>query len=699
MLKPNNFCQSSFDYLVVIEEDIQFFQGREPNFTTKYRSRKNNKKQRILNPFNLPPFFSFVAIVFLFLLQTACTEKMELTSPDEKIIVKCWVNDDKQILYQVNNGEEIVVLPSRLGLIMKDQDYATEMKMASVSAISKIDESFDLIHGKQRHIQYKANQKSILFLNKEGKKMEIIFRASNDGIAFRYHFPESSDDKKQIVSEISSFTFKPDSKAWLQPMSKSKTGWCETNPSYEEHYLNEIPVGTLSPIGEGWVFPALFRSGDTWVLITESALDRNYCGARLINHTPEGEYRIGFPEESETWPGMEVYPTSTLPWLSPWRVIALGSLATIAESNLETALAEPAIEGDFSWVKPGKASWSWVLMKDDNTIFTVQKDFIDYAAQMNWNYCLIDADWDRKIGYEKIAELAKYAAEKEVGLLLWYNSSGSWNSTIYSPKSKLLTHEERKAEFKKIAAMGIKGIKVDFFGGDGQSMIRYYHELMTDAAHAGLMINFHGCTYPRSWHRTYPNLVTMESIKGMEFITFEQANADAAPRHCATLCFTRNVFSPMDFTPMALHSIPHIERRTSNVFELATAVLFLSGIQHYAETPVGMATVPDEIQKMITEFPSVYDESRLIDGYPGKFTVMARRSGNTWYVAGINAKDKELSLLMDLSFLHADKGLKVTEGSDAYSFNCQEIEIEDKMNVEVNMKAKGGFLLIVNLKG
>jgi len=639
-------------------------------------------------------WLTLFGIVMLFLTQTSCVRQMELSSPDGSIKVKCWINDSHEVVYQVYSKNKVVILPSKLGVVMNVDDFSKEMKMVSVSGVEKVSDSFEMKHGKQHKIVYQANQQTVTLSNDKGNRMEIIFRASNDGIAFRYYFPGSSEEERQILSELSSFTFASDSKAWLQPMSKSKSGWCETNPSYEEHYLNEIPVGTLSPIGKGWVFPALFKSGETWVLLTESALGRNYCGSRLVNQTPEGEYRIGFPEESEKWPGQEVYPTSTLPWSSPWRIIVLGNLAAIAESNLETALAEPAIEGDFSWVKPGKASWSWVLMKDDNTIYPVQKEFIDYASQMNWDYCLIDADWDRKIGYEKIADLSEYAASKGVGLLLWYNSSGQWNSTVYSPKSKLLTHEDRVAEFKRIAGMGIKGIKVDFFGGDGQSMIRYYHDLMTDAAHTGLMINFHGCTYPRSWHRTYPNLVTMESIKGMEFNTFEQVNADAAPQHCATLCFTRNVFSPMDFTPMALHSIPNIERRTSNVFELATSVLFQSGIQHYAETPVGMATVPDEIKKIISEIPSVYDESRLIDGYPGKFTVMARRSGNTWYVAGINGRDKETILYMDLSFIPSAQGVKITEGSDALSFNFQEVEMEDKMNVEINMHAHGGFLYV-----
>lgn len=639
--------------------------------------------------------FYLAAIVFLFLVQTSCSDSMELLSPDGQISVNCWIDDSNEILYQVKLKGEPVILPSRLGVMMQDEDFSTGLKWSTVSASEFISDSFELKSGKQKMMNYQARQQIVVCTNKNGHKMEIIFRVSDDGVAFRYHFPGQSDEVKEISFETTAFTFSQKTKAWLQPMSKAKSGWCQTNPSYEEHYMNEIPVGTLPPPGSGWVFPALFKSNETWVLLTETALGRNYCGSRLVNQTPEGEYRIGFPEESEGWPEKSVLPNSVLPWYTPWRIIVLGSLATVAESNLETALAEPAIEGDFSWVKPGKASWSWVLMKDDNTIYPVQKAFIDYAASMNWDYCLVDADWDQKIGYEKIGELARYASEKGVGILLWYNSSGPWNSTTYSPKSKLLTHEDRMNEFQKIAQMGVKGVKVDFFGGDGQSMIEYYHDLMTDAAKAGLMINFHGCTYPRSWHRTYPNLVTMESIKGMEFITFEQANADVAPRHCATLCFTRNVFSPMDFTPMALTSVPRIERRTSNVFELATAVLFQSGIQHYAETPDGMATVPAEIQDILRSIPALYDESKLVEGFPGKLTVMARRSGSTWYVAGINGEAMDKTLYLDLSFIPSDQAVKITEGETPLDYTIQELEIEDKMNVETKIKGNGGFLMIL----
>ena len=266
----------------------------------------------------------------------------------------------------------------------------------------------------------------------------------------------------------------------------------------------------------------------------------------------------------------------------------------------------------------------------------MQKQFIDYAADMHWKYCLIDAEWHKQIGEEKIKDLADYAKTKNVGMILWYNSAGDWNTTPQGPRDKMLTHESRVKEFEKLKAMGIAGLKIDFFGGDGQSMMAYYHDIMEDAEPFGLSLNFHGATLPRGWQRTYPHLMTMEAIRGMEFITFEQGNADQAPTHMATIPFTRNVFDPMDFTPMALNNIPNIKRRTTSGFELATAILFTSGIQHFAEIPQGMAKTPDYVKDFL-KWPAVWDDIQFLDGYPGKFVVLARKGDGRWYLAGINA--------------------------------------------------------------
>lgn len=374
----------------------------------------------------------------------------------------------------------------------------------------------------------------------------------------------------------------------------------------------------------------------------------------------------------------------------------MGDLKTIVESTLGTDLAEPAKKMETSFIKPGKASWSWILKKDDSTVYQVQKRYIDFAADMHWQYCLLDANWDTLIGYDSTRLLADYAAKKKVGLLLWYNSAGDWNTVKLHPKDKLLTHEDRMKEFSRLHDMGIKGLKIDFFAGDGQSMMKYYHDILEDAAANQLLVNFHGATLPRGLQRTYPNLMTAEAVFGYEMITFMQGAADQAPAHSVMSALVRNVFDPMDFTPMNLYKIPNIERRTTSAFELATAVVFLSGIQHYAESPDGMKHVPENVKEFLRKLPDYWDDVKFIEGYPGKIYVVARRKGNTWYVAGINGENMTKQLSLDLSFIKSKSAKLITTGKEDKnepSFSFSSVNVSDK-KLNVELKGNDGFVAV-----
>lgn len=419
-------------------------------------------------------------------------------------------------------------------------------------------------------------------------------------------------------------------------------------------------------------------------------MDGSFHGSRLQAESTNGEYKIGLPMAAEVFTGGGLLAQSSGDLTSPWRVLAIGSLPTVMESTLGTDLAAPAIPFDKNLIQPGHSSWSWALLKDDFTVFDVQKKFIDYAADMKWDYTLIDADWDKKIGYEKAKELIDYAATKNIGIILWYNSSGNWNTTPYSPKSMLLTHEQRAAEFKRLREMGVKGLKIDFFGGDGQSMIAYYVDILKDAAEHGLLINFHGATLPRGWQRTYPNLMTMEAIKGLEFTTFTQADQDKVVTHAAMAPFARNLFDPMDFTPLVFGDIPNIKRATRNGFELAESVLFLSGIQHFAEIPEGMATAPDYVKTFLQNLPRHWDDLEFIDGLPGKYLVLARKAGDSWYLAGLNSEEGDKTLTLDLSFMGNKKAVLITDGTGERDFTQSDIASGNA--VSITIKSKGGFV-------
>ena len=619
---------------------------------------------------------------------TSGTSSFTLLSPDGELQLQFAVNQTGKATYQVKRNESIVLSTSDLGIKGTKYNFTANLKLGKVSEIVTKSEEYAMVQGKEAKITYTYNEQAFTLLNTAGEELSITFRLSDDGVAFQYLFP--TDDDALITEELTFFRFPEGTQMFAQPMSVAKTGWEQTNPSYEERYEQNIPVGTASPLGAGWVFPTLFELDDTWVLLSEAGLGPDYCGARLIADTVSKAMKIGFPPAVEVYTDKGHLPVN--PTQSPWRIITIGNLETIVESTLGTDLAAPAIALESSaFVQPGLASWSWALLKDNSVNYDTTKWFIDYASDMSWKYCLIDVNWDTTIGAERIQELAQYAAGKGVGLILWYNSAGEWNTTPYHPKSELLTHEQREEEFAKLNEWGIKGVKIDFFGGDGQSVIAYYHDILKDAAKHELLVNFHGATLPRGWQRTYPHLMTMESIKGFEFITFTQETANLAANHSAMLPFTRNAFDPMDFTPMAFSKIPNIDRVTTNAFELALPTLFLSGIQHIAETPAGMAEVTDYVRTYLSDIPTVWDETQFIDGYPGKLAIVARRSGDTWFVTGINGENEVKELSLDMSFLNGKSGYLITDGESHPEFKKQSITIQDAF--PVRLKANGGFIM------
>jgi len=555
----------------------------------------------------------------------ASSKTVVMTAPEGRIKVVFNLSRSGQPVYTVLYSDTPVITDGHLGLVRNDADFSSGLRLDSVSGPLEIADRYTLLHGKKSEAFCHALKHTIHLSGSSGEAIDIIFQVSDDGFAFCYFFPGQSEEMKYITAEKSSFGFAEGTMAWIQPRAASKSGWNQTNPSYEENYLMEEPLATMAADTNGWVFPALFRSGSCWVNLTESWPDRNYCGSHLVKGVEADEMVIAFPESSEGYTNAAVYPQSVLPWQTPWRIVTMGvNPGVIAESTHGTDLALPPREGDFSYVSPGRAAWSWALMKDHSVNFEMQKQFIIYASEMGWEYCLIDVNWDTTIGWEKIAELAKLAEEKNVGLILWYNSAGDWNTVTYHPKDRLLTHDSREEEFSRLESLGIRGIKVDFFGGDGQSMMDYYQDIIADAHNHRLVVNCHGSTLPRGLQRTWPNLVSMEAIRGFEFATFDQATADLVASKATTLAFTRNAFDPMDFTPVCFTEYDNFERITGNGAELALAVLFLSGVQHYAETPRGMATVPDYTREMMSKIPVTWDETRFVDGYPGKYIVIAR---------------------------------------------------------------------------
>ncbi|RTQ48138.1 glycoside hydrolase family 97 protein [Hymenobacter gummosus] len=638
-------------------------------------------------------YFTLFCLLVLPLGAARAAQPIQISSPDGAVRVTVDLTAQGQPTYAVRYGQTELLQPSRLGLQLAGADLSQGLRLTQADKATTVADDYQISTDKRARCRYRATRRVLHYAGPAGgPQLSVIFQVSDDGVAFQYLIEGQSKDVQRIEQEATTFRLPASAKGWLHPHAKAQTGFANTQPSYEENYQRGIAVGTPSPIGQGWSFPALFQTGGHWLLLTEAGMARNYCGSHLAHESVGGEYQIAFPQAPEkTTPEAALLPESPLPWRTPWRVLVVGkSLAPIVESTLTTDLSAPAQTAALP-TAPGKASWSWVLMGDQNTTYDVQRRFIDYAADMRWQYCLVDALWDKQIGYDKTQELAQYARSKNVGLLVWYNSNGSWNQAPQTPTNVLFEPESRRREFARIKQMGVVGVKIDFFGGDGQSFMNYYQDLLVDAAAAGLLVNFHGATLPRGWNRTYPNLMTMEAVKGFEFLTFDQRNTDQEATHCATLPFTRNAVGPMDFTPVAFSEIRGKQRRTSNAFELALAVLFQSGIQHYAEVPEGMTAQPAYVQDFMRSLPPRWADVKYVDGFPGEYAVLARQAPDgRWYLAGINGTDEPKTLQIDLGKLGLSAGTLITDGDTNRSFRTQPVSGK---TLSLMLPARGGFVV------
>lgn len=640
-----------------------------------------------------------LTIVATVILLSSCSQnRVTIVSPNGKLAMSIAIDNEGQILYTVSDDGQQIMQSSRMGLVRNDYDFSTNMTLKNVGKPTFYTENYNMLSGKRSNITVEANRQTIEFVNANGQNMNIEVHAANHGIAFRYSFTDTTDTAITITNECTTFSLDSTARAWMHPQANVKDCWARTCPSYEDNYLIDIPVGTPSPYKGGWSFPALFNVSNRWLLITEAGLTPEYCATRLEQNPVGGTYKVGFPMIGETInPDEPNMPSHTLPMATPWRVIIAGKLADIVESTIVDDLSEATQVADAAdFVIPGAVAWSWGLEKDNSVNYERQKQYIDYASYMGWPYVLIDGLWDTTIGYDRIAELAKYAECKNVGIILWYNSAGDWNDTYQTPKDKMLNSEIRNKEFDRLNAMGIKGLKIDFFPGDGQSTIKYYYDILTDAAKHHLLINFHGTTLPRGWSRTFPNLLTQEAVKGLEFITFSQETADKAPEHCAMLPFARNVVGPMDFTPVCLDKLipENITRRTTSGFELALSVVFQSGWQHFVEIPERMMAQPECVQNFMKTVPTAWDDTRYIDGYPAKFAVIARKKGDKWYIGGINATNdsKEISIDFKHYGINTEVVDIITDGDEPYSLVPSEV-IADNRTVKITIKPNGGFVM------
>ena len=603
--------------------------------------------------------------------------------------------------YSVSYDNVLFLKPSPLGMIANIGDFSSGMSLEKNVSTNKIDETYELASIKQSKVRYVANE-AVFSFTQQGKTIyDVIFRISNNDVAFKYKiYPQGETLSCVVKQEATGFAFPDGTTTFLCPQSKPMGGFARTSPSYETSYTADDVAGK-NGWGEGYTFPCLFRNGDNgWVLVSETGVNSGYCASRLLGHKG-GVYTIGFPQEGEANGNGTVSPGIALPGETPWRTITVGkTLAPIVETTVPFDVVKPLYpaKGEYTY---GRGSWSWIIGMDGSTNYKEQLRYIDFSAAMGYQSVLVDALWDKQIGREKIEELAKYGKDKGVALYLWYNSNGYWNDAPQTPRGIMDNAIARRKEMKWMQSIGIRGIKVDFFGGDKQMTMQLYEDILSDANEYGLLVIFHGCTLPRGWERMYPNFASSEAVLASENLHFSQGSCDHEAFNATLHPFIRNTVGSMDFGGSALNkyynadNAPRGSRRvTSDVYALATAVLFQSPVQHFALAPNNLTDAPSWAIDFMKEVPTTWDEVRFIDGYPGKYVILARRHGDKWYIAGVNAQKETLKLKVNLPMFSNGEKVRLFSDDKVLQGGVKQIGIGKKQELQLSIPCNGGILIV-----
>ena len=642
----------------------------------------------------------FIVMAMLLGSSVASAENKQITSPDGKLVVTV-ADMDGRPSYSVSYDNVLFLKPSPLGMIANIGDFSSGMSLEKNVSTNKIDETYELASIKKSKVHYVANE-AVFSFTQQGKTIyDVIFRISNNDVAFKYKmYPQGETLSCVVKQEVTGFVFPDGTTTFLCPQSKPMGGFARTSPSYETSYTADDAAGK-NGWGEGYTFPCLFRNGDNgWVLVSETGVNGGYCASRLLGHKG-GVYTIGFPQEGEANGNGTVSPGIALPGETPWRTITVGkTLAPIVETTVPFDVVKPLYQakGEYTY---GRGSWSWIIGMDGSTNYKEQLRYIDFSAAMGYQSVLVDALWDKQIGRDKIEELAKYGKNKGVALYLWYNSNGYWNDAPQTPRGIMDNAIARRKEMKWMQSIGIRGIKVDFFGGDKQMTMQLYEDILSDANEYGLLVIFHGCTLPRGWERMYPNFASSEAVLASENLHFSQGSCDNEAFNATLHPFIRNTVGSMDLGGSALNkyynadNAPRGSRRvTSDVYALATAVLFQSPVQHFALAPNNLTDSPSWAIDFMKEVPTTWDEVRFIDGYPGKYVILARRHGDKWYIAGVNAQKETLKLKVNLPMFSNGEKVRLFSDDKVLQGGVKQIGIGKKQELQLSIPCNGGILIV-----
>ena len=600
----------------------------------------------------------FLLMLFLASSASLWADDVRVSSPNESLVVT--VSDaGGRLSYTASLDGKQMLAPSALGLKTSLGDLTKELTIIN-SQLSIVNSNYQMRGTKASTAKYEANALNIDVKNKDGVKFSIVFQVSNHDIAFRYQMPRQTIKRREykrvrILSELTGFNFPEGTTTFISPQIGPETGWEQTKPSYEEGYSNDAPMDKASQYGHGYIFPALFHLPTGWALVSETGVTGGYCGSHLSDYQTGSGYTVAYPDQGENNGFGNDFAAIPLPGETPWRTITLGdNLKPILETTISYDVVEPSYQASTDY-KPGRYTWSWLIGQDNSINYDDQVRFIDLASAMGFEYCLVDNWWDQNIGRERIAELSKYAQSKGVHLLMWYNSNGFWNDAPQTPRNCMNTAIAREKEMSWLESIGVKGIKVDFFGGDKQQTMQLYEDILSDANRHGLQVVFHGCTVPRGWEKMYPNFVASEAVLASENLFFGEGATISEGFDLTLHPFCRNATASMDWGGvimnkwMAPDNKSRHTRKTTDIFELASGITMQTSVQCVAMQPNNLQELPQFEMDFLRQLPTTWDETRFIDGYPGKYVVMARKATNgRWYIAGLNAQKEPLVLTLDL---------------------------------------------------
>ncbi|WP_179266018.1 glycoside hydrolase family 97 catalytic domain-containing protein [Asanoa hainanensis] len=564
-------------------------------------------------------------------------------------------NSDAGVELTVTWHGEIVLDRIPLGFAVNGNEVGVNAELVRVSERT-VSDRFRLRSGKSvgSHA-YEHHESTHTFRTGDGLEWQVVVRTARDGVAFRYVLPKL-DGTARITGDRTAITLPARSRNWVLDYQT----WYET-PRFG------VDTTDLAPGAYG--FPFLSRLDNTaHILVTESGIDGRFAGAHVVAGDPEpgGGRTLRFTLADDS---VEVARGE----VTPWRVILVGTLPELVESLLVDELAPPVSPelADATWVRPGRAAWSWWSDFYSGARLDKQKHFVDVAADLGWEHLLIDCGWEETW----VPEIVAYASRRGIQVHLW---------TIWRD---LNTPED----LRKLAlwrSWGVAGIKVDFMESESKDRYRWYDSVLTETARLGLMVNFHGSVIPRGWARTFPQVIGYEAIRGAEYYVFFADQALTAA-HNVIQPFTRNIVGGMDATPVAFGA-PN--RTTSDGHELGLSVAFEAGITHFADHVDAYADRP-LAARFLAELAPAWDETALLAGDPDSHAVIARRAGDRWFV-GCIATGEARTIEVPLERLGVGPDAQVwIVGDDATGLAERTVTAEDVFTVEV--ARDGGFVAIV----